>query len=128
MANVMVPGAKRPVPRFVKMICGQEAGEVQQWKPPPGYKRKAKRRSAEGSRIFPEQFRIPFRRSDEDLPLLRTLKTLTEKQREALRPFLRPEQQEQLPLFNNNKQLPLFNNRKTPVPDDPDKPPSWWRQ
>lgn len=32
MAMVQVAGHKRPQPRFVKMICGPEAGEVRQWK------------------------------------------------------------------------------------------------
>ena len=36
MAMVQVAGQKRPQPRFVKMICGPEAGEVRQWKRPKG--------------------------------------------------------------------------------------------
>lgn len=138
VANVLPPGGKKPVPRFVKLVCGPEAGEVKQWKPPPGQKRKQRRpkkdvvvlvvpeeQAARTAHVFPEQFRIPFRRSDDDLPLL---KLLSNKQRAALRPFLSPEEQEQMPLFNNRKrQIHLLNNnRKTEPPASGEKPPSWW--
>ncbi len=45
IAMVLVDRAKRPVPRFVPLICGPEAGPVEQWKPKPGtgYRKKKKR-------------------------------------------------------------------------------------
>lgn len=42
VAHVMVPGYTKPLPRFVPLDCGPEAGPVEQWKPAPGYRKKKK--------------------------------------------------------------------------------------
>ena len=90
IAMVQVPGAKRPMPRFVKMICDPvEAGPVEQWKPPKGY-RKRKRRLSKA-----EQMALRFNRPTVPPPAART------------------EEQLRLHFNNNRKTAPVENNAKT---------------
>lgn len=98
VSMVLKPGARKPVPRFVKMICDQEAGPVKQWKPPQGSKKSKKARRKPGDQLV-----LRFNR---DTPP--------------------PPEPVQLPIdFDRPRQLVLFNNQEqTPAT----KIPSWWRQ
>lgn len=98
VAMVLKPGARKPLPRFVKMICDQEAGPVQQWKPPGKGKKKTRRKKG-------DQLVLRFNRQT---------------------PVPPPPDPVQLPIdFDRPRQLPLFNNQQqTPSGD---KIPSWWR-
>lgn len=133
VATVNVPGARKPLPRFVKMICDNEAGTVEQWKPAGG-KRKSKKKAKDTQRnaarvsralVLPPQTHIPFRRSDEDLPLFRALQRTAFAPPPKTRPLYEAEQT-QLPY--GPQQIPLFNNqKKTPAPDVQDWFDRWWR-
>lgn len=52
IAQVAVPGYAKPLPRFVPLDCGAEAGPVEQWKAPKGYRSKKKRKAAQLPLMF----------------------------------------------------------------------------
>jgi hypothetical protein len=91
--RVMLPGAKKSVPRFAKLICDAEAGAVEQWKPPPGTKRKrASKTTTPKQRLSPEKSVYSY--SDEDFPSLRKNKSpvrMLHPQEQKTLPFFRPE-------------------------------------
>jgi len=122
IARVSLPGAKKPLPRFVKPVCDPEAGPVEQWKPPPGTKRKRKRKAkGEGPRVskIPPPGQIPFHYSDEDLPLMRLIRNRSQ-----------PRTAEQIPFHYPDEDLPLLkrlkNNEAKIASSRPSTPP-WWR-
>lgn len=117
---VTPPGAKKPVPRFVKMICDPEAGPVEQWKPPKGY-RKGRKRKPQSTFILPPQ-QVAMRLPDESLPLFRRLRNNA-----ALVPNTPRRMPEQQTSFRYDE--PLFNRaRNTPRPsDDTPSIPPWMK-
>lgn len=102
MAMVLKPGGKKPLPRFVKMVCGPEAGPIRQWKHPPGKKKRKKTAIAWDNSGDPRQMLIDW----DNLP--------GDPRRAPVDWDKLPREPQQLPLFNVTKRAP--NN------------PWWWRQ
>jgi len=95
IARVSLPDAKKPLPRFVKPVCDQEAGPVEQWKPPPGTKRK--RASKTTKQPLPTKQPV-YSYSNEDFPALR--KIANQQKMSPVR-TLHPQEQKPLPFFRN---------------------------